>query len=222
MTSQILGPSGQPLNDNDEARGLRNHEDGVYYGQAGYIETSSGRHFYSDKPDFALEDIAHALSMCVRYNGHCAAFYSVAEHSLLVSYLMKERAGGDPFEGLMHDALEAYLSDVPAPLKQFLPDYKAFDDKLDTKLRYQFDLPPKKTEECKKADWLALFVEAFYLLPSQGAAFADPNNLRPEALALVEEGLVVSCMPPNIGEFAFTEAFKQLRPCWAEGLTVAH
>lgn len=187
---------------------IRNHEDGVYYGQAGYIETFTGQHFYPDDPVFVAEDISHALSLCCRYNGHCGVFYSVAEHCALVASLMQEEVGGDPLEGIMHDALEAYLTDVPSPFKQFLPDYKAFDDKLETALRAQFGLPDKKTEECKKADWLALFIEAYYLLPSKGEAFPDPNDIRPEALALIDEkGWRVNALPPHLAEEVWLTVF---------------
>ena len=149
-----------------------------------WIHTQYGR-FNLHDPSFDERAIAHALGQLTRYNGHGAKFYSVAEHSLMVAGLMQSLGFGDPFEGLMHDATEAYLSDIPAPFKRQLPDWKAIDAKLDLELRKHYKLPEHKTVGCKKADWLALFIEAYHLVPGQGADFEDPLGLRHEALQLV-------------------------------------
>ena len=92
-----------------------------------WIQTYTGKKFYPYAPkkeDVCIEDIAHALSMICRFNGHCKEFYSVAQHSYYVSVLC-----GDQREhrvsycqflaayGLMHDAAEAYLGDIPSPIK---------------------------------------------------------------------------------------------------------
>jgi uncharacterized protein len=149
-----------------------------------WIHTRFGR-FDLDAPLFDIRDIAHALSQLARYNGHTSQFYTVAAHSCLVCYLMAAHVGGDPLEGLLHDGLEAYLSDVPSPFKHLLPDYKAIDNRLDMALRKSFGLPLTKTAHCKEADWLALFIEAKHLVNGEGADFADPLNLRNKALALI-------------------------------------
>lgn len=154
------------------------------YRNRGFIQTYTGLHFEIDKPVFRLADITHSLSMLCRYNGHVSSFYSVAEHSCLVAVIMEMQRLGNPVEGLLHDATEAYLTDVPAPFKQFLPDWQAVDKKLDLALRNWAGLPPVKTAGCKKADWLALFIEAYYLTPDQGACYSDPAGLRAEALEL--------------------------------------
>jgi hypothetical protein len=178
-----------------------------------WIETSTGGKFELAKPVFSIEDIAHALSMCCRFNGHVSQFYSVAEHSVLVSLLMDRFYGGDPFEGLMHDALEAYLVDVPSPIKRLLPDYKELDAHLDKQLRAHFGVTPEKTKECKHADRIALFVEAYYLIPSKGANYFDPDGDRAEALKLINEtGIHVSCLEPNYGRAMFMTVFEKLNP----------
>lgn len=69
--------------------------------------------------DIRLEDIAHALSNLCRFTGHTSQFYSVAEHSVWVSYLAP---GPYMADALIHDASEAYLQDIPSPLKQ-LPEF---------------------------------------------------------------------------------------------------
>lgn len=184
------------------------------YDDACFIETYTGRKFYplSDEPDFHAEDIAHALAMCCRYNGHGRHFYSVAEHSVIVALLMKDLHLGDPWEGLFHDATEAYLSDIPAPFKQLLPDWKKFDVMLEAKLRDHYALPPAKTEGCKEADWLALFIEAWLLLPDRGECFQDPGGFRPRALRLVEQdGWRPLWLDPADAENAWLRLYHELR-----------
>ncbi len=63
------------------------------------------------------EDIAHSLSQLCRFGGHCNRFYSVAEHSVLVGRIVG-------FHGLVHDTAEAYMIDVPRPIKSLWPGYK--------------------------------------------------------------------------------------------------
>lgn len=150
-----------------------------------WVRTQHGV-FRLDEPTFDIKDIAHALSMNCRFNGHLNEFYSVASHSVMVADLMLELKLGDPMEGLLHDGTEAYMTDVPAPFKHVMPDWQNIDKHLEGKLRETFKLPPKKSEGCKKADWYALFIEAAVHLPGAGEDFEDPFNLREEALRLLE------------------------------------
>ncbi len=154
----------------------------VYVGDdKSWIELCTGELFYPNKPRFDVEAIAEALAKNCRFNGHSAIFYSVAQHSLMVAEIML-RDGADPLEGLLHDATEAYLTDVPAPFKQFLPDFGAIDKKWETQLRKDFNLPERKSEACSRADWLALFVEADVFMPQHGKNFQDPFGYRRMAL----------------------------------------
>jgi hypothetical protein len=97
--------------------------------------TKNGKNFVIENyaaTDFDMEEIAHALSMQCRYNGHCADFYSVLTHSDRCSDLVDDLGGS--IESVMyahlHDASEAYLSDVPTPIKNLLPVYKEWEQHI--------------------------------------------------------------------------------------------
>lgn len=143
-----------------------------------YIETASGKHFYIDQPEFDIEDIIHGLAHTPRFSGHTRKFYSVLEHSMLVAALMEQLHWGNPFEGLMHDAAEAYLVDMPTPWKQVLPDYVKLENRIQEDLREHFCLPRLASNQLKRADAVALFMEAYWLLPSKADHFEDPLGVR--------------------------------------------
>jgi uncharacterized protein len=87
-----------------------------------YLQTVSGRWvnpFDPDPSQLDPDDIARALANQCRFGGHCRIFYSVAQHCVIVSELIEERGGDaeDAMAALMHDAAEAYLGDMPHPLK---------------------------------------------------------------------------------------------------------
>jgi len=86
-----------------------------------WIQTISGKQFnFSNiEPEaICLEDIAHSLSNICRFNGHTKSFYSVAEHCVVMSYLVPAEAQAG---ALMHDAGEAYIGDISTPLKNLAP-----------------------------------------------------------------------------------------------------
>ena len=91
----------------------------------GFIGTFSGLRFWPLDPNpekILIADIAHALAHQCRFGGHASKFYSVAEHSVHVSKLcLPEHA----LWGLLHDASEAYLVDLPRPLK-LLPEFAPY------------------------------------------------------------------------------------------------
>lgn len=151
-----------------------------------YVELVTGTRFYIDRPTFEIRAIAHALAMNCRFNGHVLRFHSVAEHSVLVSRLMEDLDLGNPLEGLLHDAHESVLTDVPSPIKPYLPDWCELDRRLERAVRDQFVLPPEKTLGCAQADLYALFMEAYWLMPNKGADYVDPKGMRDKALELLE------------------------------------
>jgi hypothetical protein len=92
----------------------------IYTPTLSSIETYSGLYFdYLDpRPEaICIEDIAHGLSNNCRFAGQCHQFYSVAQHSVGVSLRVREEYA---LAALLHDASEAYLLDIPRPLKHML------------------------------------------------------------------------------------------------------
>ncbi|KKW09802.1 MAG: hypothetical protein UY48_C0053G0004 [Candidatus Gottesmanbacteria bacterium GW2011_GWB1_49_7] len=95
-----------------------------------YIQTYSGKFFYVNDPrpeEIDVQDIAHALSQNCRFNGHVPHYYSVAEHSVIVSRMVPPE---DALWGLLHDASEAYLPDVPRPFKGELVNFKEIENRI--------------------------------------------------------------------------------------------
>lgn len=96
-----------------------------------------------------IEDIAHSLSMLCRYNGHCKRFYSVAEHSVLLSHTV------DPENakwGLLHDATEAYMGDMVRPLKHEMPEFMDAEDNLEVVIAGRFNLGWPMPAQVKEHD----------------------------------------------------------------------
>lgn len=109
-----------------------------------WMQTWSARKFWPLDPhaeEVFIEDIAHSLSMQCRYAGHCRRFYSVAEHSVLMArWLLPNHGPEIALWGLMHDASEAYLVDVPRPVKPYLAGYKDAESKVMAAVCQRFGL----------------------------------------------------------------------------------
>lgn len=139
---------------------------------ADYITTYSGKHFYPTEPNmenFHIKDVAHALSLICRGNGHVKQFLSVGQHCINCALEAEARGYSKRLvlACLLHDASEAYMSDVPRPFKKYLKDYAVFEDKL-LSLVYQKYLGSDVTEEeqhlIKQIDNDILAYDLFYLL----------------------------------------------------------
>jgi hypothetical protein len=99
------------------------------------LQTLSGCRLNFQSPDItsiSIEDIAHSLSFLCRFNGHSKFFFSVAQHSLLVYMYVKDSGHSQATQlgALLHDAQEAYVSDLPTPLKRMLPMYIDIEKKV--------------------------------------------------------------------------------------------
>ena len=99
--------------------------------------------------DIDIEDIAHALSLLCRANGHFPYFYSVAQHCICCmneayarGYSARVQLGC-----LLHDASEAYLSDITRPVKPLLKEYLGIEASLQNKIFDKWISPPLTDEE---------------------------------------------------------------------------
>lgn len=145
---------------------------------ANMVETYSGQFVDTRAPhadSIRLEDIAHALANTCRFGGHCQRFYSVAEHAVLVSRRLEQQGASRTLQmaGLHHDDAEAYLGDIPRPMKPLLgAGYKRLTRRMDRAIIKSLGVPDHDDEEfhdkIKAVDNWALLLEARYLLPSRG------------------------------------------------------
>lgn len=125
-----------------------------------WIQTYTGRRVdpLDPAPDaLDIVDIAHALSLLCRFNGHCRVFYSVAEHSVRVARAVPPE---DALWGLLHDASEPYLADVPRPLKQRLPEYHVAEERFMRVVAARFGLSWPMPASVDRADTALLVTEA--------------------------------------------------------------
>lgn len=175
----------------------------------------SGRLFHIDSPTFDVEDIAHSLGMMCRYNGHVRHFYSVAEHSVIVSLLMKELKLGDPWEGLFHDGAEAYLPDMISGWKDKCIGWRDFEAVVETPLRKHFMMPASKTYGCKQADRIAFYIEWHYLkqspIPTHHHETDDIVELQRAATKLIANGWRTLNLLPQEATKAFMKQYNHLR-----------
>ena len=98
--------------------------------------------------DVDIRDIAHALSLMCRANGHFPYFYSVAQHCVnCVSEAIARGCSERVQLGcLLHDASEAYLSDITRPVKEWLPYYREVEAGLQ-QLIFDLWLTPPLTKD---------------------------------------------------------------------------
>lgn len=140
------------------------------------VETFSGRYVDTGNPSpesICIEDIAHALSSICRFGGHSLRFYSVAEHAVFVSRRIESEGynSGVVMQGLHHDDAEAYLGDIPRPLKALLqPIYGLLSKQMDEAISVSLGLSnhAEYASLVKEADNFALLVEANHLMLSHG------------------------------------------------------
>ena len=126
-----------------------------------YLSTYTGKKFFPFDPrpeQICIEDIAHGLSMLCRFSGQCPYFYSVAEHSIYLVHFLPDNL---QLEGLLHDASEAYLADLPRPVKAGLPEYKAIEARVERVIAEKLGLPFPMAPEVKAADQALLKHEVF-------------------------------------------------------------
>lgn len=149
-----------------------------------WMQTFTGRQFYPLAPEadaIDIRDIAHALAFQCRYNGHTRAFYSVAEHSVIVSHVVPAE---DALWGLMHDAAEAYVGDMVRPLKVSMPDFKLAEMAILEVIAQKYSLPLEIPASVHEADTRILLDEKAAFLTAGDVEWAvesthEPLGLKP-------------------------------------------
>lgn len=171
----------------------------------GWMWTHSGTRYWPLDPrpeDVHIGDIARGLSMLCRYTGQVQYYYSVAEHSVLVSLMVPPEL---QLEALLHDASEAYCADINRPMKKGLPDYKGYEALNDAVIRRRFKLPPTEHPLIKQADSDILRTEyktiMRHQLPEEYLAQV-PGTYRPDVRLFL--------WPPAAAEVAFLNRFGAL------------
>ena len=149
-----------------------------------WIQTYTGKKFYPLNPreeDICIEDAAHALSMQCRFTGHCKFFYPISQHCVLVSYLCDE---ADRKHALLHDKSEAYICDLASPLKRSgrFDEYKKIEKVLQNTIYRKFGLSEIEPASVKRADLMALAIEAKTLMAPLHPEWKLPCNPPPVAI----------------------------------------
>jgi hypothetical protein len=180
----------------------------------GFIETFTNKyiHPFDPKPELiCLEDIAHALSQQCRFSGHVKRFYSVAEHAWLASMYAPPHLAA---EALMHDAAEAYLIDIPRPLKMYVQffisdtmqfSYYVAEEKLLDVIgkKYELKLHPQ-SETVTKLDNQLLVREYLTLMNGN----LPPGLVGVPALAMPRE--TITGWLPSVAKGRFLERAAEL------------
>lgn len=140
-----------------------------------HIRTFTGKYVnvFNPTPEMiCIEDIAHSLSNQCRFAGHLKQFYSVADHSINCAMQVAEE---HKLAALLHDASEAYLIDIPSPIKKRLTNYHEIEDNLMRLIAnkfgftYPFDPVIKEIDEYMlRTEWDCL------MLGNEGPKFLKP------------------------------------------------
>lgn len=168
-----------------------------------WLQTYTAEAFWPLDPrasEVNISDISHALSNTCRYTGHVARFYSVAEHSVIVShYVPKEHA----LWGLLHDAPEAYIADLARPVKRNIPEYSVIERAIMVAVAERFGLSMPEPEAVKEIDNRILHDERKELMPGH-----PPRSWGLEHLAPL--GCYIRALAPPDAKALFMHRFNQL------------
>ncbi len=168
-----------------------------------WIQTYTGRKFNPINPvegSIVIEDIAHSLAHQCRFSGHTKKFYSVAQHCVLVSYICDEF---DALHGLLHDASEGYLVDVPSPLKRSsnFDAYRRLENNLQSMIYKRFGLDTLEPKGVKRADVKLLATEARDLMSPLHSDWVQPTDPLP---------FKIIPLPPQEAKDLFMKRFYEL------------
>ena len=172
-----------------------------------WMQLASGRAFYPLDPrpeEIHIEDIASALSKMCRYGGHCKRFYSVAEHCVLMAHAAPD---GMHLAALLHDASEAYLSDVIRPIKSHLTNYLEIEANLERAIARRFTLQWPMPAEVKALDEAIIADERDQAMLPAPQAWAQWTPVAPL-------GVTLQFWTPEKAEYEFLAAFRRYGGHW--------
>lgn len=169
-----------------------------------YITTYGGTHFVPTEPEaekIHISDIAHALSLICRGNGQVKTFYSVGQHCINCAREAEARgySGRVILACLLHDASEAYLSDVPSPFKKYLPQYRELEQRLLDMVYRKYlgsDLTEEEAAQVEEIDKDMLWYDLWVLLGEKSdrprPAMKTTFSYEVQPFEKVEEAYLVS------------------------------
>ena len=183
----------------------------------GWIQTFTGKAFPVLDPrpdDVVIDDIAHALSMLCRFTGHVRTFYSVAQHCVLVAEVVRRfQPENRPLHlaALLHDAAEAYIQDLPRPIKRLngiRAFYKPVEEVVEEAIRARFFVPTAVwgSPAIKVADEMLLRTECRDLMGPLHPAWS--RELHPDHGTTMPERIVP--WSPQEAEERFLARFDEL------------
>jgi hypothetical protein len=175
-----------------------------------WMQVFSGKRFWPLDPraeEVEIEDIAHALSLMCRYNGHSRIFLSVAEHAWHVSHaVVPENA----LWGLMHDAAEAYCADVIRPIKRSLCvqhptlgliSWSAMERRIRDAIADRFGMPREEPFDAARVDTAILGDEKIAVMNPCAYDWRLPQP---------PLGVCIAAWRPEMAERMFLARFQEL------------
>lgn len=182
-----------------------------------YMQTRYGRKVDFLDPDpktIEIADIGHALARVCRFGGHVPRHYSVAQHSVYVSQLVRPDLR---LAALLHDATEAYVGDMVAPLKELLPEFKKVERAMAAAIGARFGVRIHPLDpDVKRADLAMLVWEAKALLDVDAVevwGIPAPTYTRTPA--------PIVPWPADLAEKRFVELYHNLAGEYARGLRLS-
>ncbi|PIZ81725.1 phosphohydrolase [Candidatus Pacearchaeota archaeon CG_4_10_14_0_2_um_filter_30_11] len=167
-----------------------------------WMQIFTGKKFWPLDPkseEVDIKDIALSLAFQCRFNGHSNYFYSIAQHSVIVSKIVsKDQASA----ALLHDAAETYIGDMVSPLKRFMLEFKEIENKIEKIIFEKFGIKNVNQKEIKRADNIALVTEMRDLMKS------PPERWKVASFEPIHEKII--SMGPEESEKIFLKRFEEL------------
>lgn len=181
-------------------------------GRGGSIQTFSGGIFYPLDPranEINLIDVAHALGNKARFTGHTRILYSTGEHSVRVSWLLRSQGHSlmRQYVGLHHDDSDAYLPDVPTPLKK-MPEFAWFreiEHKVQEKCYERFGCVIDDYSVVKEVDTILLLTEKRDLMPEKNGNWNTKFTQVP-----IPKPYEIEPWPPEHAKLIYLAAHREL------------